>query len=167
MGAGKTTVGQALAERTGWAHLDNDYRLAAATGQSLGGYAARGRAALHDLEARLAAELLSTAPPFVAGVAASVAERPELVDGIRERAFGVYLRARVATLVARIGSDPARPWLRPDPGVYLTRVLAEREPGYLRAARLVVDVDRWDASATAAAIAEALERAADRAPDEA
>ena len=48
MGAGKTTVGQAVAHRTGWAYFDNDAVLAEVTGHPLrgGGRASRlGRAA--------------------------------------------------------------------------------------------------------------------------
>src|SRR5690606_28698563 len=117
---------------------------------------ANGRRALHDLEARIAADLLAEPPPFVAGLAASVADQPELAERIRVEAYGVYLRARVETLVERVGADPDRPWLRPDPRGFLTRARIEREPGFLRAARLVVDVDDVDPATAARAIADQL-----------
>lgn len=156
MGSGKTSVGAALAELSGWPYLDNDTRIRQRTGQTLAEYAGRGQRALHDLEAELAMELLDLDPPFVAGVAASVVVRPPVVERLRTEAFAVYLRARVDTLLDRLGDGIGRPWLADDPRGFLERVTAEREPGFLRAASLVVDVDTAGPTEVATTIRAAL-----------
>lgn len=161
MGSGKTSVGAALTELTGWPYLDNDTRIQQRTGQTLAEYAGRGQRALHDLEADLAMELLDLElldldPPFVAGVAASVVVRPAVVERLRTEAFAVYLRASVDTLLDRLGDGIGRPWLADDPRGFLERATAEREPGFLLAASLVVDVDSAGPSDVAKTIRDAL-----------
>jgi len=141
MGSGKTTVGRALAARTGWPYLDNDELLAAAAGTDTATVSARGATALHDAEVQVGYRLLDRPPPFVAGLAASAVECPQVRRRVAAEAAGVYLRARVDTLVRRVGSGAGRPWLQPDPAAALRRLYHGREPLYREAARVLIDVD--------------------------
>ena len=59
MGTGKTTVGQMLATRLGWAFWDNDEALRRATGRTAAELQrVRGQAALHEIEDSLLREAL-------------------------------------------------------------------------------------------------------------
>ena len=94
------------------------------------------------------------------------AAQPGVVERLLASGTLVYLRARPETLAARVGDDAARPLLAGLDAearlAKLRRLLAEREPSYLRA-RVVVDTDALDA---AGAAAELVARRLGAAPDE-
>ncbi len=141
MGSGKSTVGRLLAGRTGWPYLDNDDLLRDLAGADAETVSRRGADALHRLEARVVLDLVARPGPFVAGLAASVVENDDVRRRVAAEALGVYLRARVDTMLSRLGSGAGRPWLAPDPRTVLTRQQKRRDPLFRQAARLVVDVD--------------------------
>jgi shikimate kinase len=135
MGAGKSTLGWALAAETGWPHVDNDIELEAATGQPLA-YWAPGDA-LHAAEDALLMALLQRPGPFIADVPAGTAERPAMIAALRDSGFVVYLRAPLDVLVTRC-LDTLRP-LGPDPRDTLSVQWGRRDAVYSSAADLVVD----------------------------
>ncbi|HTY71028.1 MAG TPA: DUF4031 domain-containing protein [Actinomycetes bacterium] len=157
MGAGKTTVGDAVVEQTGWALVDNDVVLAEVTGHPLAEAATiLGWDGLHDAEVECLRVILDRPGPFVAGAAASVVER---VDGraLLREAYVVYLRASVETLVRRVGSGAGRPWLDGDPAEFFQRQDEQRGHWFEAVADLVVDVDSADVPAIARRIVLAAE----------
>jgi shikimate kinase len=149
MGAGKTAVGGELARRLGCDLLDNDTELLRQTGQSLTELAELGWDPLHQSESGQLRAASTLPPPFVAGVAASVGDRPDDLDLLRATGIVVYLQAGPGTLAARVGGGEGRPWLQDDPERWLAAMLERREPSYLTAADIVVAVDELD-PATAA-----------------
>jgi shikimate kinase len=141
MGAGKSTVGRAVAERTGWPYLDNDEIVALASGMPTREVlATQGEASLRRAELAALDAVLAVPPPVVGSIAAGVVLDPSARDRMRD-AFVVYLRATLATLTARVGSGMDRPWLGGDPELELQRLLEGRDPLYLEIADLVIDVD--------------------------
>lgn len=152
MGAGKSTVGRALSAATGWCYLDNDELLARETGRTTVQLSALGPEALHARESKQLRWSLARRPPVIVSVAASVGDRPADLALVRASGYVVYLRAQVATVVARIGADPARPWLQEDPSRVLTELLARREGRYVAAADVVVDVEGRSADELAAQV---------------
>jgi shikimate kinase len=156
MGAGKTTVGRALAARTGWRYLDNDALVLAATGRPAEEIdAGEGTEALHAAESAALRHALSLPPPLIAGAAAWVVEDQASLELLRRTPTVVYLRARPETLHRRIGSGRGRradatdlPWLRARH--------SERDAAYRRAATVTVDTDGRDATAIAAQVLHAL-----------
>ena len=138
MGAGKTTIGAALAARLGWRYWDNDAelrRLAGGTAASV--VALRGADTLHAMEAEVLAAALALDEPVVVAAPGSVALTPGRLAGETV----VWLRARPETLAARmVEGDEGRPFV--GAGLDVVRVLdAERRDGFAALADLVVDVD--------------------------
>ncbi len=140
MGAGKSTVGRALAQLLGWPYLDNDEMLQRQTGLDAPTLAELGRRALHAQEARQLRALVAMPAPFVAGVAASVADQQDDLGLMTRAGRVIYLRAAPATLARRVGRARGRPWLGADPLAVLTRMFAARDAAY-RDAGLVIDTD--------------------------
>lgn len=154
MGTGKTTVGRRLAGHLGCAYLDNDDLVKHAEGAALDELRRRTSGdALHAAESAALHDALMATPPVVAGVAAWAVVPEENRALMRASdAFLVWLRATPEVLVARIGDDTRRPWLRPDPLAVLTRMAAERDPLFAEVADLVVDVGAADADPVAQTI---------------
>ncbi|MDQ6847429.1 MAG: shikimate kinase AroK [Candidatus Dormibacteraeota bacterium] len=147
MGAGKTTVGAALAARLGVGYADNDAALTARTGQNAATFALEhGIDELHRVEHDVLVDALGRDDRAVVGAPGSIALDPEgatVLEGQRV----VWLRASLATLAARTHRDPMRPLLGSDPAAALEALMREREPAFARLASIVVDVDGLTADA--------------------
>lgn len=143
MGAGKTSVGVALSARTGWPYLDNDELVARATGKPTPEVLTEeGLGALREAESAALTEALTMPAPVIAGVAGGVVDDVHDRERLREsEAVVVWLRARIETLVQRVGVGEGRPWLQPDPETALRKLYEGRADRYRSAADLVVDVD--------------------------
>jgi shikimate kinase len=141
MGSGKSSVGRCLAKSLGWPYLDNDVLLAERTGQWVDQVANAGVEPLHALERDLLEAAVLRKPPFVAGVAASVGDRPDELEELRACGFVVYLRATVDTLAARVGDGKDRPWLVGHPRTVIGELLARRASTYESGADVIIDTD--------------------------
>lgn len=156
VGAGKTTVGRALSELTGWRYVDNDDLVRQVTGREPAEIdATDGEDVLHLAEVQALDLALGMDPPVVVGVAGAVVTDPAAREALRDGGFVVWLRARPATLLVRIGSGVGRRDEATDPAWIRARV-REREPLYAAVAAQIVDVDDRSPAATAAAILDAL-----------
>jgi len=143
MACGKSTVGRALADQTGWPYVDNDDLVARLAGQATPDVAAtRGPDALHLLEGLVVEEILAMPPPLVAGIPGSAVVTDATRQQLRDGGFVVWLRARMETLATRVGDGSSRPFFAGhDILATLQRLNEGREPLYAAAAHLVVDVD--------------------------
>ena len=157
MGAGKTSVGTALSQATGWRFLDNDLLVQQATGVAARDLLRRrGERALRDAESAAVEEGLRAPPPVIVDVAGGVVTRAEDRERLRGAGLVVWLRARIETLVERVGTGEERPWLGGDPHGALTRLYHGREALYREVATVVVDVDNVTPEQIAARIIDAL-----------
>lgn len=156
MGAGKSTIGRALAASTGWRYIDNDELVRAATGRAPEEIdAVDGTDALHAAELEALRHALSLPGPLVAGAAAVVVTDPASVERLHD-AFVVYLRARPESLRARIGAGVGR---RED-ATDLTWLRArhdERDARFADVADLTVDTDRTPVEGVVRAVLAAIE----------
>lgn len=144
MGAGKTTVGQALARRLGYPYLDSDEQVQRQSGQTVREiFEARGEAAFRALEKQALAQAVTSPGPVVVSVAGGAVLDPDNRRRMRQAGLVVWLRARLQTLARRVGEDLQghRPLLGEDPLAALTRLYQQRRPLYAQVADMVIDVD--------------------------
>jgi shikimate kinase len=142
MGAGKTTVGQALARRLGAAYFDSDRQVERRTGLTVPEiFAARGEAAFRAEEREALVEALGSEGPVVVSVAGGAVLDADNRRMLRQGGTVVWLRADVETLAARVGAGAGRPLLGGDPAAALAQLYEVRRPVYAEVADVVVDVD--------------------------
>jgi shikimate kinase len=142
MGAGKSTVGRALARRLGWRHLDSDEQVELRTGRTVPEiFASQGEAAFRREESLALAQGLASGPGVVISVAGGAVLDPENRRRLADGGTVVWLRAGVDTLAARVGGGEGRPLLGDDPGTALVHLYQQRRPLYEELADVVVDVD--------------------------
>lgn len=140
MGAGKTTIGRALARKMSLVFADTDRELVDRTGVPVATiFEIEGEPGFRKRESQILAELAQQSGLVIAtGGGAILAEENRKV--MRENGTVVYLRARLESLWERTRRDTSRPLLAtPDPRGTLATLLEQREPLYLDAAHLVVD----------------------------
>lgn len=143
MGSGKTSVGEELAGRLGWDFLDSDREIEALTGSTVPQiFAASGEAVFRGLEARVLADALARREPAVVAAAGGAVLDQANRRLLREHYPVVWLRARIQTLIERVGAGSGRPLLDHDVAGSVTRLDAMRRPLYAEVADVVVDVDR-------------------------
>ena len=140
MGAGKTTVGRALARRLRIPFLDSDHEIESRTGVPVRtNFELEGEAGFRAREAAIIAELSQRR-----GVVLATGGGAVLDAGTRSllRAQGtvVYLRARPEDLYRRMRHDRDRPLLQTgDPLARLRELLDVRRPLYEATAHLTLD----------------------------
>lgn len=133
MGAGKTSVGRALARKLGVPFVDSDKEIEAAAGCSVVDiFSLYGEAEFRRVEQRVIARLLDT-PPEIKVI--STGEGAFITPAVREmvlsRAISVWLRADLDLLVKRTGSRDTRPQLlNADSRKILAQLIDERYKTY-------------------------------------
>ena len=141
MGAGKSTVGPALARRLGWSYVDSDEQVVRRTGRTVPElFAERGEAAFRAEEKQALREAVAAEGPAVVSVAGGAVLDAGNRDVLREGGTVVWLRAPVATMVDRVGAGEGRPLLGDDPAAAVARLYEQRRPLYAEVADIVVDV---------------------------
>jgi shikimate kinase len=143
MGAGKTTVGRALARLTGKAFLDSDHEVEAKTGVRIpvifdiegeAGFRAREEDIIQDLSARQNIVLAT-------GGGAILSERNRRC--LSQGGFVIYLSASPEELYQRTRLDKNRPLLQTEnPKERLEALFSIRDPLYRDVADLVVETSR-------------------------
>jgi len=159
MGAGKTTLGKALARRTGQEFVDTDRLLVERTGvpvttifefEGEDGFRKRESALLHEVAARAGCVVATGGGMILAA---------DNRRAMREAGTVVYLRARLESLWERLRHDATRPLLATaDPRGTLAALLEQRDPLYREAAHLVVDTGAQSASTLVNRVLTALRR---------
>ena len=137
-GAGKTTVGQALARRLGVAFHDVDAAIEAAEGRSISDiFVDDGEPVFRDLERVEVARSLAEEPGVVALGGGAVMD-PLTEDALRGHVV-VFLDVAIADASRRIGFDRSRPLLAVNPRASWVAMMNQRRPTYERVASVRVD----------------------------
>jgi shikimate kinase len=158
MGAGKTTVGRALAARLGWVWRDSDATIESATGRTVRELRdEEGVDAMHEREASALLTALGEDAPSVISAAASVVDVPACREALGGADIAVvWLRATPATLAARFDSANHRPAYGDSPEAFLAEQATRRDPLMAALRPLVIEVDDTPVDAVVARILDAI-----------
>ena len=157
MGAGKSSIGQHLAQRFALRFVDADESVEQAAGASVAQLFEReGEAGFRLRERAVLAKLLAQDGLVLAtgGGAVLDADNRALM---KRRGFVVHLQVSQAQQLARLADDTSRPLLaRADRAQVLDALAAVRAPLYAQVADLAFDTDTLDAAAAAQALGDLL-----------
>jgi shikimate kinase len=131
-GAGKSTVGRAVAERLARTFLDFDHEIERREGKTIAEiFGEKGEGHFRELERALTEELRLMGNMILAPGGGWVS-KPEVMGLLRPPARLIYLRVRPETALKRLGSERStRPLLmRPDPLAEIRRLLDARKAAY-------------------------------------
>lgn len=146
-GCGKTTVGQRLAERLGWAFEDTDVLISEAEGKTIREiFGEKGEAHFRELESRQLQAVMDEKREVVVATGGGIVMREENRRLLRRAGQAVvYLHGEAELLLARIRGDAATAANRPNltalgGGLEEVRhLLAIRDPLYREVATWVVE----------------------------
>ncbi len=157
-GAGKTTVGRALARQWRVGFRDTDDDVAAALGASVPEiFVERGEAVFRAAEAQAVRAALAEHDGVLALGGGAVMD-----DATRAALAGhrvVFLDVSLAAAVPRVGLNRDRPLLLESPRAKLAALMEARRPRYVEVATVTVDTSRLDVADTVLAVLTALEPA--------
>lgn len=142
-GAGKTTVGKALAKQLALRFVDADKELVSRTGVSIATiFEIEGETGFRAREVELISKLVLERGIVLATGGGAILDAGNRIV-LREHGAVVYLQAELAELRERTRRDTKRPLLQGnDPEAVLGALLAVREPLYREAAHIVVNASR-------------------------
>ncbi|MGU7774055.1 shikimate kinase AroK [Burkholderia sp. MR1-5-21] len=143
MGAGKTTVGRAVARRLDRTFFDSDHEIEARTGARIPViFEMEGEAGFRDRETQVIAELTQR-ENIVLATGGGAVLRPENRDCLKAHGIVVYLRANPHDLWLRTRKDKNRPLLQTeDPKGRLEALYEVRDPLYRECADFVIETGR-------------------------
>lgn len=133
-GSGKTRVGQALADRLGWAWTDLDAEIAETASRPVPEILREdGEPAFRRLEFDVLRRVLARGAPAVISCGGGVLTEDAARELLLDRTSVVWLDAPDAILLERLGDGSDRPLLDGDPADALPRLRARRTATYSRA----------------------------------
>ncbi|MEF9386784.1 shikimate kinase [Ralstonia solanacearum species complex bacterium KE056] len=143
MGAGKTTVGRAVARRLDLPFFDSDHEIEARCGVRVPIiFEHEGEIGFRDRETQIIDELTARHGVVVATGGGAVL-RPENRAFLRERGTVIYLRANPHDLYLRTRHDKNRPLLQTEnPRAKLEELHATRDPLYREVAHFVIETGK-------------------------
>lgn len=156
MGAGKTTVGQVLAEMTNRSLLDTDQLIEAEAGMTISRiFETQGEDAFRRMETAVLEKLLAQTDAAVISVGGGLPLRAENRAFLEQLGETFYLRVKPETVLVRLAGDTTRPLLAgPDAEGRVEELLSFRGPIYEEAADFVIDADARSPREAAAAVME-------------
>ncbi len=143
MGAGKTTIGIKIAERTGRRWYDTDGLIVDKHGKISDIFEYYGEAHFRKLETEIVKELVQK-DNLVISTGGGLVLKKENNELLQQNGKIIFLRANLETLAKRLKVDGERPLLQTSTENIrerLARLLKERAPVYEHVADYIVDVD--------------------------
>ncbi|MCD8223119.1 MAG: shikimate kinase [Clostridiales bacterium] len=143
MGAGKTSVGEAYAKKSGWPIVDTDQLIEEEAGMTISRiFAEKGETVFRETETAVMQRLLSDCDNTVISVGGGLPLREENRKILKELGTVVFLRVQKETVLKRLAGDTTRPLLQTDDvEARVGELLAYRNPIYAEAAHIVIDTD--------------------------
>ena len=139
MGAGKTSVGRAIADLTGRVWCDTDDIIVKQYGPIAEIFTTYGEEYFRRLETETV-KTLTAQDNLVISVGGGLVLRQENVDFLRQNGKIIFLNVTAETLVQRLRADTERPLLQTEENLEnrIKTLLAERAPIYERVADVTV-----------------------------
>lgn len=146
MGCGKSTVGQALAEKTGKDFLDTDAAIEEMQGCSIREiFEEQGEEAFRDMETELLRHLSETCVNTVIATGGGIVLRSENRELLKKTGQVVWLKASPEETLKRVKNDTGRPLLdsasEKEMAEKIQHMLRERGPAYSVAADSTILTD--------------------------
>lgn len=147
MGAGKTSVGTAYAQKHGCRLLDTDQLIETRAGMRISDiFAVQGEEAFRKTETKtldaLLEETKESAERCVISTGGGLPLREENRERLKKLGRVIYLRIQPETVIERLKGDTTRPLLAGDrPEEKVRELLSQRSALYEAGADIVVDVD--------------------------
>ncbi|HSY26674.1 MAG TPA: shikimate kinase AroK, partial [Burkholderiaceae bacterium] len=140
MGAGKTTVGRALAKKLNKRFIDSDHEIEARTGASIPLiFEIEGEENFRQREAEVIRDLTAQ-QGIVLATGGGAVLRKENRDALKAGGTVIYLRTSVNHILQRTSRDKNRPLLQTaNPRKRLEELTSEREPLYCEIADFIVE----------------------------
>jgi 3-dehydroquinate synthase len=159
MGAGKTTVGRALAKKLNRRFIDSDREIEARTGASIPLiFEIEGEEIFRQREAEAIRDLTAQEGIVLATGGGAVLNAKNR-EYLKTRGTVIYLRATVNSILLRTSHDKNRPLLQTaDPRKRIEELARTREPYYSEVADLIVDTGRTNVQALIHTIMARLEQ---------
>ncbi|SDY05552.1 3-dehydroquinate synthase /shikimate kinase [Collimonas sp. OK242] len=167
MGAGKTTVGRALAKKLNKLFIDSDHEIEARTGVSIPLiFEIEGEESFRQRETEVIRDL-SGRRGIVLATGGGAVMRPENREYLKSRGTVIYLRASIHNILQRTSRDKNRPLLQTaDPRRRLEELSRQREPYYREVADIVIDTGRPNVQFLVHSILSQLELLPNQLPDQ-
>lgn len=143
MGAGKTTIGRALARRLNKTFYDSDQEIESRTGVKISTiFDIEGEDRFREREAEVMSDLMSRREVVLATGGGAVLHH-NTRHRLRQFGIVIYLRADVEELYVRTSYDKSRPLLQTDnPFNVLNSLFIDRDPVYTDLAHVILDTGR-------------------------
>jgi len=143
MGAGKTTIGRALAKKLNMRFVDSDHEVEARTGVPIPViFDIEGEASFRQREADVIRDLTAQGGIVLATGGGAVLNEQSR-QYLHSRGTVIYLRASVAHILQRTSHDKNRPLLRSEnPRKVLEELTIQREPLYQDIAHIIIETGR-------------------------
>lgn len=140
MGAGKTTIGRALAKKLNRPFFDSDIEVETRTGASVTTiFEIEGEASFRRREADAIKDIASRSGVVLATGGGAVLH-PDTRSLLKNTSTVIYLSATVPQLLQRTRKDTKRPLLQTaDPQKRLEELMASRDPIYREVADLIIE----------------------------
>lgn len=140
MGAGKTTIGRALAKKLNRPFFDSDIEIETRTGASIATiFEIEGEVSFRRREAETIKDIASQ-QGIILATGGGAALHPETRAFLNSENIVIYLHASVPQLLQRTRKDTKRPLLQTaDPQKKLEELMALRDPVYREVADLIVE----------------------------
>ena len=138
MASGKTSVGRALADRTGWTFVDADDAIVARAGKPIHRiFSEDGEPAFREMERRVIADLCAGEQQIIASGGGSFVD-PQNRDAMLSGGRVFFLSATPASILQRVREEAAGRPIRPllavdDPEARIAQLLTQRTPAYAQA----------------------------------
>ncbi len=164
MGAGKSSIGQLLANLLGRAFVDVDACVEADTGMPIASiFAVEGEAGFRVREQRALAEVLTRPTPCVIATGGGAVLDQGNRQAMRAAATVVYLQVDPSIQLQRLAGDTTRPLLAgDDPARRLAALQQQREALYREVAHLTVDTSAHAPASAAGTLATLLARTSEQ-----